>query len=294
MELKNPVIAASGSFGSEGEYQELVDIAALGAIATKGTTLHPRSGNDGQRLVDTASGIINCIGLENPGVTYLVEKQLPLLRKFNVPIIANIAGNTIAETVEAAVIAAASRDVWAIELNISCPNVKKGGAAFGAYPETAGEITRCVSAGITKPLIVKLAPMVTNICAIADAVIEAGADALSLINTVPAMAIDITTRRPVLGNISGGLSGPAIKPIALKAVWDVSRSCRIPLIGGGGIATWRDALEFIFAGASAIQVGTATFGYPPAMEKIIAGLQRWMRDSKIDRLEEVVGIAQRC
>jgi len=254
--------------------------------------LHPRSGNSGQRLVDTASGIINCIGLENPGVAYLIDKQLVKLRQFGIPIIANIAGSNIAETVKAASLAAAAPDVSAIELNISCPNVKKGGAAFGAYPETAKEITRSVKAEITKPLIVKLAPMVTDIRGIADAVIDSGADALSLINTLPAMAIDIERRRPVLGNISGGLSGPAIKPVALKAVWDIARDCPVPIIGLGGIATWQDALEFLFAGASAIQVGTATFSQPLAMEKIIAGLRDWMEENQIYSLEEVIGIAQ--
>ena len=289
--LANPVIAASGTFGSQGEYHELINLRRLGAMVTKGTTLDPRPGNSGQRIVDTPSGIINCIGLENPGVDYLVQFQAPLLAAYQVPIIANIAGSSPEETAQAAGRAAASPHIAAIELNISCPNVQQGGAVFGASPETAREITRQVRAQVTKPLLVKLAPMVTDICQIAVAVAEGGADALSLINTLPALAIDIHRRCPVLGNISGGLSGPAIKPVALKAVWDVYRCCGLPIVGLGGISKWQDAVEFFLAGACAIQVGTATFGHPPTMEEIIDGLTAWMEENGVKNLKEVVGSA---
>ena len=290
--FKNPVIAASGTFGYGREYSGIVDIAALGGICTKGLTLNPRPGNTGLRIYETASGMMNSIGLENPGIPAFIEKELPYLRGLGPAVIANLSGSDIAEYTEGAALLDAS-SVDMIELNISCPNVKCGGMAFGLNPETAAEVTAAVrKAAPHKPLMVKLSPNAPDINAVARACINAGADALSLVNTFKAMAIDIQNRRPVFDNVSAGLSGPAIKPIALRMVWELWESLQeakqaVPIVGMGGIATTEDALEFLMAGAAAIQVGTATFIHPSAMNEIINGIEAYMKENRFLTLAEL-------
>jgi dihydroorotate dehydrogenase (NAD+) catalytic subunit len=262
-----------------------MDAAALGGICTKGLTLRPRPGNTGVRIWETPSGLLNSIGLENPGIPAFIEGELPRLRKLGPAVIANLAGSDLAEYAEgAALLDSSSIDM--IELNISCPNVRAGGMAFGLDRSAASEVTGAVrKAAPRKPLIVKLSPNAGDVAAVALACVEAGADALSLVNTFRAMAIDTGRRRPVFDNVSAGLSGPAIRPIALRMVWDLWEALRgspgIPIIGTGGIASARDALEFLMAGAAAIQVGSATFAHPPAMNEIIAGIAGYMKNRRI-------------
>jgi dihydroorotate dehydrogenase (NAD+) catalytic subunit len=289
--LANPVIAASGTFGYGTEYAEIIDIQRLGAIICKGTTLKPRSGNPQPRMVETVGGVLNSIGMENIGVDALIEEKAPVWAGWSVPIIVNILGSSIEEYAEIARLLDGVAGVSGIEINISCPNVSAGGMEFGASPKAAAAATAAVRADTTLPLIVKLSPNVTDITEIADAVIEAGADAISLINTLEGMAIDLASRRPVLGNISGGLSGPAIKPIALYMVYQVAREVRVPVIGCGGIASASDALEFILAGASAIQVGTATFANPRAPLDVLEGIEDFMVKEGIHQLSELIGAA---
>jgi dihydroorotate dehydrogenase (NAD+) catalytic subunit len=286
--FRNPVIAASGTFGYGREYADIIDVSRLGGICTKGLTLNPRAGNAGIRLWETPAGLLNSIGLENPGIVAFIEKELPHLRKLGPTVIANLSGSTIEEYVEgAALLNACVVDM--IELNISCPNVKAGGMAFGLDPQAAAAVVEPVRRALTaKPLMVKLSPNAPDLTAVARACVNAGADALSLVNTFKAMAIDIHNRKPVFENISAGLSGPAIKPIALRMVWELCRELKsVPIVGLGGIANADDALEFLMAGAAAIQVGSATFPHPSTMIEIIDGIENYMRRSGIATLEDI-------
>ena len=289
--LSNPVMTASGTFGYGMEYADIVDIQKLGAIVCKGTTLKPQPGNPQPRLVETACGIINSIGLENIGIEALIKEKAPIWAKWRVPVIVNIVGERIEEYAELANRLDKVAGVSGIEVNISCPNVSAGGLEFGADPRSAAKVTAAVRVKTTLPVIVKLSPNVTDIAEIACAVVEAGADAVSLINTLKAMMIDTQTRKPVLGNISGGLSGPAIKPIALHMVYQVARKIKVPIIGIGGIATAYDALEFIMAGASAVQVGTAIYANPCTPLDIIDGIERFMQKEGLRSISELVGAA---
>lgn len=283
--FRNPVIAASGTFGYGREYQGLLDISSLGGICTKGLTLEPRPGNPGQRLYETPSGLMNSIGLENPGIPAFIEKELPYLRELGPVVIANLSGSTAEAYTEGAKLLNAS-SVDMIELNISCPNVKAGGMAFGLEPETAASVVQAVRRACShKPLMVKLSPNAPYLTAVAQACTAAGADALSLVNTFKAMAIDVYHRKPVFENISAGLSGPAIRPIALRMVWELWEAADVPLVGIGGIANAEDALMFLMAGAGAVQVGSVTFAHPSRMNEIVHGIAAYMHDNSISRLE---------
>lgn len=289
LQLKNPVITASGTFGYGEEYADYIDLNKLGGISVKGLSLAPRAGNPPPRIMETTGGMLNSVGLQNVGVDAFIEKKLPFLRKFDVAVIANIYGESYAEYAAVAAKLDGVPGVHALEVNISCPNVQKGGLSFGADPKSAAEVTRRVRAKNNLPLIVKLTPNVTDITVIARAVEQAGADAVSLINTLTGMSIDLDTREPHLKNITGGLSGPAIKPVALRMVWQVARQVKIPVIGMGGIMTARDALEFMVAGASAVQVGTASFVNPCAATEIIDGMHGYMRKNRIKKITDIVG-----
>jgi len=289
--LSNPVMTASGTFGYGNEYAEVVDTQRLGAIICKGTTLKPRPGNPQPRLWETASGVLNSIGMENIGIDALVKEKAPIWAKWKVPVIANILGETIEDYARLAKRLDRVAGVRGIEVNISCPNISAGGMEFGASPRSAAEVTAAVKAKTTLPVIVKLSPNVTDIAEIACAVAEAGADAISLINTLKGMSIDIKTRKPVLGNVSGGLSGPAIKPVALYMVYQVACKVKVPVIGCGGIASANDALEFIMAGASSVQVGTASFTNPCTPLDIIDGIEHFMKKEGIRRITELIGVA---
>jgi dihydroorotate dehydrogenase (NAD+) catalytic subunit len=273
--LKNPVIAASGTFGFGAEYGQLFDVGGLGAICTKGLTLHPREGNPGLRVWETPAGMMNSIGLQNPGIPAFLEQELPRMRTLGTAIIANVGGGDLEEYVEGVRLVSGAEGVDIIELNISCPNVHEGGMAFGIKCDVAASIVTAVRRVCGKPLMVKLSPNAEDITAMAVACEQAGADAVSLVNTFKALAIDIHTRKPLFDNVTAGLSGPCIKPIALRMVWEVARAIHIPVVGIGGIATWQDAIEFLMAGATAIQVGTATFVKPTAMLDIVDGLERY-------------------
>jgi len=291
--LANPVMTASGTFGYGVEYSELVDIQELGAIVCKGITLEPGSGNPQPRLIEMKYGLLNSVGLENIGVDALIKDKAPMWAGWQVPVIVNIAGETIDEYVQLAAKLEGVVGVSGIELNISCPNVSTGGMEFGLTPEAAAQVTSAVKAVTTLPLIVKLTPNVTDIREIAVAVEEAKADAVCLINTIKAMAIDINERKPRLGNITGALSGPAIKPIALYMVYEVAKVVSIPVIGCGGIASGEDALEFIMAGASAVQVGTANLTNPRASLDVLQGIERFMKENKITNLVDIIGTAMK-
>lgn len=275
IELKNPVIAASGTFGFGVEYGQFFDVGRLGAVCTKGLTLHPREGNPGLRIWETPSGMMNSVGLQNPGIPVFIESELPRLRALGTVVIANLGGGDIDEYVEGACLLTGAPGVDIIELNISCPNVHEGGMAFGITCTAARSVVVAVRSVCTKPLMVKLSPNAEDIVAMALTCEEAGADAVSLVNTFKAMAIDIHARKPVFANVTAGLSGPAIRPIALRMVWEVAHAVSVPVVGMGGIMTWQDALEFIMAGATAVQVGTATFVKPDAMLDIVNGLERY-------------------
>lgn len=290
--LANPVMTASGTFGYGTEYSHIFDIQKLGAIVCKGTTLQPRAGNPQQRLVETASGLLNSIGLENIGVSALIKEKAPIWAEWRVPVIVNIAGETIDEYARLAAQLDGVAGIRGLEVNISCPNVKAGGAEFGANPDSAAEVVKAVRKATSLPLLVKLTPNTSNISRVALAVAEAGADALSLINTLKGIAIDFARRRPLLGNVTGGLSGPAIKPVALCMVYEVAGAVEIPVVGCGGITTAGDALEFIMAGSSAIQVGTASFKNPRAPLDILEGIEQFMREEEIDSLADLIGIAR--
>ncbi|MCL2381527.1 MAG: dihydroorotate dehydrogenase [Treponema sp.] len=281
VKLRNPVIAASGTFGFGGEYNGLLDIAGLGGICTKGLTLSPRPGNAGRRIHETPAGMMNSIGLENPGIPAFLENELPRMRELGPAVIANLSGSTADEYAQGARLLDAS-GVDIIELNISCPNVKAGGMAFGLDPQAAAAVTGLVrKAAPNTPLMVKLTPNAPDVGAVARSCVAAGADALSLVNTFKAVAIDIHKRKPVFDNTSAGLSGPAIRPIALRMVWELHEAVKVPIVGMGGIACATSALEFLLAGASAVQAGSATFAYPPLMNEIISGIGDYMREKGI-------------
>ena len=292
LRLVNPVITASGTFGYGIEYSELIDVQMLGAIVCKGTTLKPREGNPQPRLVETASGVLNSVGLENVGVEAVIKEKAPVWAKWRVPVIVNIAGETIDQYEEIAARLEGVAGVSGIEINISCPNIASGGMEFGTNPKAAAEVAAAVKAVSSLPVIVKLNPNVTDIGEIALAVSEAGADAITLINTVRGMAIDINERRPSLGNIAGGLSGPAIKPIALYMVYKVAGIVDIPIIGCGGISCADDALEFLMAGASAVQVGTANLTSPQAALDVLDGIRQFMKRENLKNMEAIVGKAR--
>ncbi len=292
LRLVNPVITASGTFGYGIEYSELIDVQMLGAIVCKGTTLKPREGNPQPRLVETASGVLNSVGLENVGVEAVIKEKAPVWAKWRVPVIVNIAGETIDQYEEIAARLEGVAGVSGIEVNISCPNIASGGMGFGTNPKAAAEVAAAVKAVSSLPVIVKLSPNVTDIGEIALAVSEAGADAITLINTVRGMAIDINERRSSLGNIAGGLSGPAIKPIALYMVYKVAGIVDIPIIGCGGISCADDALEFLMAGASAVQVGTANLTSPQAALDVLDGIRQFMKRENLKNMEAIVGKAR--
>ena len=296
--FSNPVIAASGTFGYGSEYASVFDVNKLGGICSKGLTLQARGGNTGIRLVETPSGLINSIGLENPGIDHFIQHELPTMLRLQPVTIANLSGSSLETYVEGARLLDAT-DVPMIELNISCPNVKAGGMAFGMDCAAAASVTKAVRAATKKPLMVKLTPNAPDLVGIALAVREAGADAISLVNTFQALAIDLNTGRPVFDNVRAGLSGPAVKPIALRMVYDVVQAIsrlpereRIPVVGLGGIATWQDAVEFLLAGAAAVQVGTATFANPLAMTQIADGIAAWMKAKGFRTIAEFRGMAQ--
>lgn len=288
LHLKNPVLTASGTFGYGQEFDSLVTLNRLGGIIVKGISLEPRPGNPPPRIIETSCGMLNAIGLENVGVDRFIEEKLPFFQNIESPVIVNILGDSIEEYSQLAERLNTVQGVAALEVNISCPNVKKGGVAFGTVPEMAAAVTRAVREAVTLPVIVKLSPNVTDVTIIARAVEDAGADAVSLINTLLGMAIDVRTRRPRLANVVGGLSGPAIKPVALRMVWQVAQAVSIPVIGIGGIGTTEDALEFLIAGATAVQVGTANFYQPTATEEIISGLGRYVRESGLESIRDVM------
>jgi dihydroorotate dehydrogenase (NAD+) catalytic subunit len=288
VKLKNPLIAASGTFGFGREYDELYDISAWGAISVKGLTDEPRPGNPPPRIAETASGILNSVGLQNPGVDAFIREELPRLAARGATVIANVAGSTAESYVEAARKLSDS-PVAIIELNISCPNVRQGGAQFGASPDEAARVTSAVRDVCSRPLMVKLSPNVADIAAIALAVQDAGADAVSLINTVMGMAIDARARWPVLANITGGLSGPAIKPIALRMVWQTASVLRIPVVGMGGIMTGTDAAEFMIAGATAVMAGTANITDVMAGPRILRELGEFLDENGIEDVRELTG-----
>lgn len=287
--MRNPVMTASGTFGYGREFADLLDLDRLGAIVVKGLALRPVPGNPPPRIVETASGMLNAIGLENIGIEAFAAEKLPFLCTLKTPIIANIYGTTEEEYAALAERIDALEGVAGVEVNISCPNVKAGGMAFGADPEAAARVAAAVRAKTSKTVIVKLSPNVADIAAIARRVADAGADALSLINTLTGMAIDSETRRPRLANITGGLSGPAIKPVALRMVWQTAQAVDLPVIGIGGIMTAVDAVEFLIAGASAVQVGTANFINPQATVEIAAGIEAYLIRHGIPRVAELVG-----
>jgi dihydroorotate dehydrogenase (NAD+) catalytic subunit len=293
LRLRNPVIAASGTFGYGEDYIKAGDISWFGAVSIKGTTIAPRAGNPPPRTCETPSGLLNSIGLENPGAKVVIEEKLPWLAQFDVPIIANISAESCEEFSELAAMFARSPHVSALEVNVSCPNVKAGGIAFGTNPDMCYESTKAVRQVWQGPLIVKLTPNVADITSIAKAAVEAGADALSLINTLVGMAIDVNTMRPVLGNITGGLSGPAIKPVALRCVWEVSRAVQVPVIGMGGISSAQDALEFLMAGATAVAVGTGLLVDPEIPRRVTQGIREYCEARGIETLQEIVGAAWR-
>ncbi len=292
VDMENPIMTASGCFGFGMEYKDYFDPNELGAVVLKGITLEPRNGNEGTRIAETPSGMLNCVGLENPGIENFKKVILEDIRgKLNIPIVLNINGKTVEEYVELAKIVEEIDEVKMVELNISCPNVKDGGMAFGANPEVAGLVTKKVREVLSKPLIVKLSPNVSDIVQIAKIVEENGADAVALINTLLGMAIDIKKKKPILGNIFGGLSGPAVKPVALRMIYQVSQAVKIPVLGMGGINSTEDAVEFFMAGASAISLGTGIFGNPMLPVEIKEGLQKYCEEEGLQNISEIIGAA---
>lgn len=289
LSMKNPLMPASGCFGFGQEYAKLYDISQLGAIAIKATTVETRYGNPTPRVAETSSGMLNAIGLQNPGLDSILANELVWLEKYNVPIIANIAGSTVEDYIKVAAEISKAPNVHALELNISCPNVKEGGMAFGTNPRVASDLTRMVKAVSEVPVYVKLSPNVTDIVEMAVAVEAAGADGLSMINTLLGMRIDIKKRKPILANGSGGLSGPAIKPVAIRMIHQVSQAVSIPIIGMGGIFTAEDVVEFFLAGASSVAVGTANFVDPFVCPTIIDDLPRILDELGVDHISELIG-----
>lgn len=288
VKLKNPVLTASGTFGFGREYNEFYDVGLLGGIVGKGLTLELREGNDGVRIAETPSGMLNCVGLQNPGVEAFIESELPFMRALGCAVIANAAGSTLSDY-ERIVERLSDTDVDMIEMNISCPNVAHGGMAFGVLPKSVEEVTAAAKKHCKKPLIVKLSPNVANIADNARAAEAGGADALSLINTITGMAVDLYSRRPLLGNVTGGLSGPCVKPVALRMVREVYKAVKLPIIGMGGITTAKDVLEFMLCGATAVEVGTANISDPLAALRIVEGLESEMEKCGITDISELTG-----
>lgn len=289
MQLRNPVMTASGTFGYGTEYTDFMDLGRLGGIFVKGTTLEPRQGNDYPRMAETPSGMLNAVGLQNKGVDYFVEHLYPLIKDYDTHMIVNVSGSTVEDYVACTEKLVGLEKIPAIELNISCPNVKEGGMAFGTSCASAAQVTRAVRNVYPGTLIVKLSPNVTDITEIARSVEAEGADSVSLVNTFLGMAIDAESRRPKLSTVTGGLSGPCIKPIALRMVWQVFHAVKIPVIGMGGICNWEDAIEFILAGATAIQVGTYNFIDPSASVKIVEGIEEYLLRHNIASVIDLVG-----
>lgn len=288
VKLKNPVLTASGTFGFGREYNEFYDVGLLGGIVGKGLTLELCEGNDGVRIAETPSGMLNCVGLQNPGVEAFIESELPFMRALGCAVIANAAGSTLSDY-ERIVERLSDTDVDMIEMNISCPNVAHGGMAFGVLPKSVEEVTAAAKKHCKKPLIVKLSPNVANIADNARAAEAGGADALSLINTITGMAVDLYSRRPLLGNVTGGLSGPCVKPVALRMVREVYKAVKLPIIGMGGITTAKDVLEFMLCGATAVEVGTANISDPLAALRIVEGLESEMEKCGITDISELTG-----
>lgn len=289
LELKNPVMTASGTFGYGKEYCDFMDLSNLGGIMVKGTTLHPRQGNAYPRMAETPSGMLNAVGLQNKGVDYFISDIYPEIKDFDTNIIVNVSGSTIEDYVACTEKLVGLDKIPAIEVNISCPNVKEGGMAFGTSACSAAEVTKAIRKVWNKSLIVKLSPNVTDITEIARAVEAEGADSLSLINTLLGMAIDINKRKPVLSTVTGGLSGPCVKPVALRMVWQVYNAVKVPIIGMGGISSWQDAIEFILAGSTAIQIGTYNFIDPTISEKVVAGINEYLDKNNIESVNDLVG-----
>lgn len=289
LKMKNPVMTASGTFGYGLEFADVVNLEEIGGIIVKGTTLNPREGNDYPRMYETASGMLNCVGLQNKGVDYFCKNIYPLIKDIDTNMIVNVSGNTPEDYAECAARINELENIPAIELNISCPNVHQGGMAFGVTTEGAQSVVKAVREVYKKTLIVKLSPNVTSITDIACCVEDAGADAVSLINTLMGMAIDIEKRRPVLSISTGGLSGPAVKPVALRCVWQVAKAVKVPIIGLGGIMNERDAIEFLLAGASAIEIGTANFIDPSVSVKVANGISEWLDKHGCSSVQEIIG-----
>lgn len=289
LELANPVMTASGTFGYAREFENLMNLHRLGAVIVKGISLAPRPGNPPPRIVETACGMLNAIGLQNVGVERFIAEKMPYLGGLNIPVIVNILGGTIEEYRQISERLSGVPGVAAIEVNISCPNVKEGGVAFGGDPRMAAAVTSAVKESCSVPVIVKLSPNVTDIGMMARAVEDGGADSVSLINTLIGMAINLKKKRPELANVIGGLSGPAIKPVALRMVFEVAQAVSIPVIGIGGIETAEDALEFMLAGATAVQIGTANFLNPRASEEVVEGIARYVREEKLHSIREMIG-----
>lgn len=291
IELANPVVMASGTFGYGFDYEGLVEPEMVGAVCVKGTTLRPRAGNKPPRIAETPCGMLNSIGLENPGLEAFVREHLPRLRERGVTIIANIAGDTVEEYAQMAEVLEAAPGIAGIELNVSCPNIARGGMHFGVDPASVHRIIRAVKQMTSLPVMPKLSPNVTDIVAVAKAAQEAGADAISMINTLLGMAIDIEARRPVLGNVFGGLSGPTIKPVALRMVYQVAQAVDLPILGGGGIMCAHDAIEFMMAGATAVSIGTGTFVNPVLAIEVIDGIRSYLADHNLTSVSRVIGAA---
>lgn len=287
--FQNPVLTASGTFGYGLEYGDFVDLNRLGGVIVKGLSIKPSPGNPSPRIIETSSGMLNAIGLQNIGIEAFISEKIPILKKFKTKIIANFFGDSQDEYVRAAERLNNVSEIAGLEMNISCPNVKKGGLAFSADPKITEKLVQAVRKATSLPLIVKLSPNVTDIVVMAKAAVNGGADALSIINTLLGMAIDVQTRRPMLANITGGLSGPAIKPVALRMVWQVAKAVDIPIIGIGGIMNAQDALEFMIAGADAIQVGTANFIDPDISIKIIDGIKDYCKENKVGDIKDLTG-----
>lgn len=289
LHLKNPVMTASGTFGYGKEYSDFIDLSRIGGIFVKGTTIRNRQGNDYPRMAETPSGMLNAVGLQNKGVDYFVSNIYPEIKDFDTNVIVNVSGSTIEDYVECTEKLLGLDKIPAIELNISCPNVKEGGMAFGVCADSAADVTRAVRRVWNKTLIVKLSPNVTDVTEIARAVEAEGADSVSLINTLLGMAIDINKRRPVLSTVTGGLSGPCVKPVALRMVWQTYNAVKIPVIGMGGISCWQDAIEFILAGSSAIQIGTHNFIDPTISVKVVDGIKEYLDKNNISSIRDLVG-----
>jgi len=289
IKMRNPVMTASGTFGYGQEFAGYMDLESIGAMITKGLSLKPKAGNNTPRIVETPGGMLNAIGLQNVGIDAFISAKLPFIRKVNTPVIVNLYGNSLEEYGELAAKVDGIEEIAGIEVNISCPNVKHGGIVFGTDPVAAAEVVSLVRRSTKKPLIVKLSPNVTDVVTMARACVDAGAESISLINTLTGMAIDLNSRRPALANITGGLSGPAIKPVALRMVWQVARAVKVPVIGIGGIISATDALEFILAGATAVEVGTASFLTPAASQDIARGMSKWLTDNRVGSVRELIG-----